>query len=155
MSSHSGRYIGNDWDDDWDDPDPEDATDTAGDGADGADTPAAAEDEWSLQTVGRAATPTGSIEVQTTLNGLPTAIRIERTEMDGSAARLAKTILLLCRQAGVRAGARQRAELLAGGHTLEAVSYTGLPGEREVAAIDRAVDDFFDEDETGTWLRRV
>ncbi len=111
--------------------------------------------DHSLVTVGRAATPTGSIEVQTTLSGLPTAIHIERSEMDGSAATLAKTILLLCKQAGTRAGANQRASLLRDGHTLEAVSYTGLPGEREAAEIDRAVDEYFEGRDTGTWLRRV
>ncbi|MCP2175143.1 hypothetical protein LX13_000950 [Williamsia maris] len=147
------RYI--DSDDNWDDDDwgdestPEDAASDDASDTDGD------EPEHSLTTVGRAATPTGSIEVRTTLNGLPTSIHIERSEMDGSAAKLAKTILLLCKQAGTRAGATQRAALLRDGHTLEAVSYTGLPGEREAAEMDRHVDEYFEGDETGTWLRRV
>ncbi|MGU3292781.1 hypothetical protein [Williamsia sp. M5A3_1d] len=157
MTRHTGHSSPDPYWDEWDDePDDEQAQDEhAASTDDDADSTSTPDGEHSLETVGRAATPTGSIEVRTTLGGLPTAIHLERSEMDKPAATLAKTILLLCRQAGVRAGARQRAALLADGHTLEAVSYTGLPGDREVAAIDRTVDDFFDEDETGTWMRRV
>ncbi|MBJ7290829.1 hypothetical protein [Williamsia sp.] len=147
------RYI--DSDDDWDDDDWGDEASPDAQATDAAAGEDESEPEHSLTTVGRAATPTGSIEVRTTLNGLPTSIHIERSEMDGSAAKLAKTILLLCKQAGTRAGATQRAALLRDGHTLEAVSYTGLPGEREAAEMDRRVDEYFEGDETGTWLRRV
>ncbi|GAA1910098.1 hypothetical protein [Williamsia serinedens] len=146
------RYIDpDDFDDDpWEDDD-EDA-DTATVTADEAGPP---ETEVALPTVGRASTPTGSVEVRTTMQGLPTAIHIEASEMDRSATRMARTILLLCRQAGARAGAAHRAELLAQGHPLEAVSYLQLPSDRDAAAIDREVDDFFDDEDTSTWMRRA
>ena len=156
VGCHHGRvdrYI--DSDDDWDDDDWGDEPTAADPASNTSPTTDDADTEHSLTSVGRAATPTGSVEVRTTLNGLPTSIHIERSEMDGSAAKLAKTILLLCKQAGTRAGATQRAALLRDGHTLEAVSYTGLPGEREAAEVDREVDEYFEGDETGTWMRRV
>jgi hypothetical protein len=145
------RYIDpDDLDDDpWDDvaePDPATAP---------ADESDPSETEVALPTVGRASTPTGSVEVRTTMQGLPTAVHIEPSEMDRSATRLARTILLLCRQAGARAGAAHRAELLAQGHPLEAVSYLQLPSERDAAAVDREADDFFDEEDTSTWMRRA
>lgn len=146
------RYIDPDdldddpWDEDVDEPD------TATARSDETDP---SETEVALPTVGRASTPTGSIEVRTTMQGLPTAIHIEASEMDRSAGRLARTILLLCRQAGARAGAAHRAELLAQGHPLEAVSYLQLPSERDAAAVDREADDFFDDEDTSTWMRRA
>jgi len=145
------RYIDPaDFDDDpWDD-DPVDQQEAPDEQADDADDGAVA-----LPTVGHASTPTGSVEVRTTMQGLPTSVHIEASEMDRSAARLARTILLLCRQAGARSGAAHRAELLAQGHPLEAVSYLGLPSDRDAAAVDREVDDFFDDEETSTWMRRA
>ncbi|WP_299573706.1 hypothetical protein [uncultured Williamsia sp.] len=145
------RYIDpDDLDDDpWDDEVAPPASDDAGDDAQPA------EGDVALPTVGRAATPTGSVEVRTTMQGLPTAIHIEPSEMDRSATRLSRTILLLCRQAGARAGAAHRAALLAQGHPLEAVSYLRLPSERDAAAVDREVDDFFDDEEPSTWMRRA
>ena len=145
------RYIDpDDLDDDpWDDEVDPAPSDDAGEDGEPSDT------EVALPTVGRASTPTGSVEVRTTMQGLPTAIHIEASEMDRSAARLSRTILLLCRQAGARAGAAHRAELLAQGHPLEAVSYLNLPSDRDAAAVDREVDDFFDDEEPGTWMRRA
>jgi hypothetical protein len=143
------RYQGDDYDD-YDEFDDEPVEPDEPDAADGQD-----DEPYALTTVGRAATPTGSIEVRTTMQGLPTSIHIESSEMERSASRLAKTILLLCKQAGARAGAAHRSELLAQGHPLEAVSYLNLPSERDVAAADRAVDDFFDDEETSTWMRRA
>ncbi|MCP2192973.1 hypothetical protein LX14_000663 [Williamsia deligens] len=160
MQCHHGRVRRHpepDWypDDDWDDDPQADekagASDSDSDGTDGP----AGDEEVALPTVGRAATPTGSVEVRTTMQGLPTSIHIEPSEMDRSATRLARTILLLCRQAGARAGAAHRAELLAQGHPLEAVSYLQLPTDRDVAALDRQVDDFFDDEEPSTWMRRA
>ncbi|MEH3154389.1 MAG: hypothetical protein PGN29_03245 [Gordonia paraffinivorans] len=150
------RYIDpDDLDDDpWDDDvhEPDAATIPADDDPLEADP---LEAEVALPTVGRASTPTGSIDVRTTMQGLPTAIHIEASEMDLSASRLARTILLLCRQAGTRAGAAHRSELLAQGHPLEAVSYLQLPSDRDAAAVDREVDDFFDDEDTSTWMRRA
>lgn len=150
------RYIDPDdldddpWDDDpWDDEVDATPADDAGENTEQSDTDVA------LPTVGRASTPTGSVEVRTTMQGLPTAVHIEASEMERSAARLSRTILLLCRQAGARAGAAHRAELLAQGHPLEAVSYLRLPSERDAAAVDREVDDFFDDEEPSTWMRRA
>ncbi|MGJ0120366.1 hypothetical protein ACQ7HM_14280 [Williamsia sp. MIQD14] len=130
-------------------------------GSDGAvgdgdpETAASASAEYALQTVGRAATPSGSIEVRTTEQGLPTAIKIERSEMDKPADALARTILLLCQQAGKRAAAAHRRQLLADGHPLEAVSYLNLPTEREAADFDLHVDSYLDDSEPDTWMRRV
>ncbi|MGZ8178588.1 DUF2694 family protein [Williamsia sp. SKLECPSW1] len=136
---------------DWDDDEPEDSQAEA-DAEASADQPGG---EHSLQTVGRAATPSGSVEVRTTQQGLPTAIHIERSEMDKSATSLARTILLLCRQASNRAGAEARRQLLAEGHSLEAVSYLNLPTERDVTAADLALDAHLEESEPDTWMRRV
>lgn len=145
------RYIDpDDLDDDpWDDEVDPSPIDGDGEDQEPSDTDVA------LPTVGRASTPTGSVEVRTTMQGLPTAIHIEPSEMDRSATRLSRTILLLCRQAGARAGAAHRAALLAQGHPLEAVSYLRLPSDRDAAAVDREVDDFFDDEEPGTWMRRA
>ncbi|WP_052689038.1 DUF2694 family protein [Williamsia herbipolensis] len=111
--------------------------------------------EHSLPTVGLAATPSGSIEVRTTEQGLPTSIRIERSEMDKPADTLARTILLLCQQAGKRAAAAHRAQLLADGHPLEAVSYLNLPTDRDAADFDLYVDSQLGDSEPDTWMRRV
>ncbi|MBT0568569.1 DUF2694 domain-containing protein [Williamsia sp. CHRR-6] len=112
-------------------------------------------EEWSLKTVGRATNPTGSVEVRTTEQGLPTAIRIEKSEMDKPAATLARTILLLCQQAGKRAAAAHRKQLLAEGHSIETLSYLDLPTEREAADFDLYVDSQIGDSEPDTWMRRV
>ncbi|WP_124247491.1 hypothetical protein [Gordonia sp. X0973] len=107
--------------------------------------------EWMVPTVGRAATRSGSIVVETTEQGLPRAITIEASEMDQPAAVLAKRIVGLCRQAALTAGLRRREQLVAAGVDSATLSYMGLPTADDV----RAAEDESDDEPPETWLRRV
>lgn len=112
---------------------------------------ASSNSEWSLPTVGRAATRSGSIVVETTEQGLPRAITIEASEMDQPASALARRILRLCQQSALQAGLRRREQLVAAGVDSQTLSYLGLPTADDVLAAEDESDDAPPE----TWMRRA
>lgn len=109
----------------------------------------------SLPTVGHASSPSGGIVVATTEQGLPTSIRLERSEMDKPAQTLARDILALCRLAGRRAAAARREEMIAAGVGSEALSYLNLPTTRDVLEEEARLDEDMGADEPTTWMRRA
>lgn len=94
------------------------------------------------------------ISVETTEQGLPTALRVEPSELRRDPDELAGKILRLCRQAADRAGLARRAELEAAGLSSDVLALTGLPRPEDVA--DREwVDEEEHEVEPQSWLRSV
>lgn len=107
--------------------------------------------EWSLPTVGRAASRSGSIIVETTEQGLPRSVTIESSEMEQPASSLARQILALCRQSALRAGVNRREQLVAAGVDAGTLSYLNLPTAADLLAAEDETDDVAPD----TWMRRV
>ncbi|WP_406270385.1 hypothetical protein OH799_28625 [Nocardia sp. NBC_00881] len=96
----------------------------------------------------------GSISVETTEEGLPTGITIERDELRRTPGELAREILSLCRQSANRAGLARRAELEAAGLSSEMLALTGLPKPEDVAREEFVEESDYDV-EPQSWLRSV
>ena len=95
----------------------------------------------------------GAISVVTTPQGLPTHIRIERSQLEKRPDLLADEILRLCRQSAMAAGIRWRDELLEAGATRDVVDALGLPTTDDLSRAEQ----FDDEHDVtpASWLRRV
>lgn len=95
----------------------------------------------------------GGIQVQTTDQGLPTAIKIEQTELRKSPDTLAREILRLCQQSARIEGLRRREELLAAGVDPDVIAAMGLPTSSDL--IDEELVDEDEEYEITTWMHRA
>ncbi|WP_459549315.1 hypothetical protein [Nocardia sp. X0981] len=96
----------------------------------------------------------GSISIETTEQGLPIGITIERDELHRPPAELAAEIVRLCKQSANRAGLARRAELAAAGLTSDVLALTGLPKPEDVAH-QELVEEAEYEVEPQSWLRSV
>ncbi|MGO4615825.1 hypothetical protein AB4305_15765 [Nocardia sp. 2YAB30] len=100
---------------------------------------------------GAATSRAGSITVESTETGLPTAISIDRDELRRHPDEVAREIMKLTAQAANRAKLARRAELAEAGADAEIMARLGLPTVDEVAHAE------FDEEEMeyqpGSWLR--
>ncbi|OBA78768.1 hypothetical protein A9W99_23115 [Mycobacterium sp. 1164966.3] len=99
---------------------------------------------------------TGTIAVVTTERGLPTALKIDRSELGRPPQELAGEILALCQLSALRAQVAYRRELVEKGYTASVIRELGLPTEDDLA---RAEQELFGEDEDdeppATWMRSV
>ncbi|MEV6427879.1 hypothetical protein [Nocardia sp. NPDC051463] len=100
------------------------------------------------------ASKSGSISVETTEQGLPIGIKVERDELRRPPAELAAEIVRLCRQSANRAGLARRAELEKAGLTADVLALTGLPKPEDVAR-QELVEEAEYEVEPQSWLRSV
>lgn len=99
---------------------------------------------------------TGTIAVVTTERGLPTALKIDRTELARPPHELAGEILALCKLSALRAQVAYRRELEAKGFTASVIRELGLPTDDELAhAEDELFDEEDDEEPPATWMRSV
>ncbi|MFD0365952.1 hypothetical protein ACFQZZ_31320 [Nocardia sp. GCM10030253] len=96
----------------------------------------------------------GSISVETTEQGLPIAVSVERAELRRDPKELAGEILRLCKQAANRAGLARRAELEAAGLHGDVLALTGLPKPEDVARQELVEEQEY-EVEPGSWLRSI
>ncbi|WP_081287656.1 hypothetical protein [Mycobacterium asiaticum] len=98
---------------------------------------------------------TGTIAVVTTERGLPTALKIDRSELARPPQELASEILALCQLSATRAQVAYRRELVGRGFTASVIRELGLPSEEDLAEAEQAL--FGDEDDDGpsTWMRSV
>ena len=101
-----------------------------------------------------AASRSGSISVETTEQGLPVGIAIERGELRRPPAELAAEIVRLCKQSANRAGLARRAELRAAGLSSDVLALTGLPKPEDVAR-QELIEESEYEVEPQSWLRSV
>ncbi|MGV9857450.1 hypothetical protein ACWDTD_02230 [Gordonia sp. NPDC003425] len=95
----------------------------------------------------------GTLAVVTTPQGLPTTVRIDRSELKKSPQVLADEILRLCRRSAMVAGLRWREELVAAGAPSEVIDTLGLPTADALAHAEQSDDEI--EDAPSSWLRRV
>ncbi|MFV8320477.1 hypothetical protein [Mycobacterium sp. 23] len=99
---------------------------------------------------------TGTIAVVTTERGLPTALKLDRSELARPPQELANEILALCKLSALRAQVAFRRELSGNGYTASTLREIGLPTEEDLA---RAEADLFGDDDDGelpaTWMRSV
>lgn len=99
---------------------------------------------------------TGTIAVVTTERGLPTALKIDRSELRRPPQDLAGEILALCQLSALRAQFAYRRDLADQGYPASVIRELGLPTEEDLA---RAEQELFGEDEDdeppATWMRSV
>lgn len=100
---------------------------------------------------------TGTIAVVTTERGLPTALKIDRSELAKPPQELAGEILALCKLSALRSQVAYRRDLEAKGFTASVIRELGLPTDDDLA---RAEHELFDEEEDeneppATWMRSV
>lgn len=96
----------------------------------------------------------GSISIETTEQGLPIGLTIERDELRRPPGELAAEIVRLCKQSANRAGLARRAELAAAGLTSDVLALTGLPKPEDVARQELVEEAEYDV-EPQSWLRSV
>lgn len=101
-----------------------------------------------------AASRSGSISVETTEQGLPIGITVERDELRRPPGELAAEILRLCKQSANRAGLARREQLQAAGLTSDVLALTGLPKPEDVARQELVEEAEYDV-EPQSWLRSV
>lgn len=95
----------------------------------------------------------GGISVVTTPQGLPTRVRIERSQLTKQPQALADEILRVCRQSAMAAGIRWREELLDAGAPRDVVDAMGLPTAEDLARVEYRDDEH--DDAPASWLRRA
>lgn len=101
-----------------------------------------------------AASRSGAISVETTEQGLPLGITVEREELRRPPGELAAEILRLCKQSANRAGLARREQLQAAGLTGDVLALTGLPKPEDVARQELIEETEYDV-EPQSWLRSV
>jgi hypothetical protein len=99
---------------------------------------------------------TGTIAVVTTERGLPTALKLDHSELGRPPQELASEILALCQLSAMRAQVAYRRDLVAKGFTPSVIHELGLPTEDDLARAEEALfgDDEADEP-PATWMRSV
>ena len=95
----------------------------------------------------------GAITVVTTPQGLPTRVRIDRSQLEKRPDVLADEILRLCRQSAMAAGIRWRDELLEAGASRDVVDAMGLPTADDLSHAEQLDDER--DDVPASWMRRV
>ncbi|OBK28306.1 hypothetical protein A5634_20580 [Mycobacterium asiaticum] len=98
---------------------------------------------------------TGTIAVVTTERGLPTALKLDRSELARPPQELASEILALCKLSALRAQVAFRRELVSKGFTASSLREIRLPTEEDLA---RAEEELYGEDQDeppATWMRSV
>jgi hypothetical protein len=99
---------------------------------------------------------TGTIAVVTTERGLPTALKLDKSELGRPPQDLANEILALCQLSALRAQVAYRRELEDKGFSGTVIRELGLPTDEDLA---NAEAELFPEDEDdeppATWMRSV
>lgn len=99
---------------------------------------------------------TGTIAVVTTERGLPTALKIDKSELGRPPQELAGEILALCRLSALRAQVAYRRELEAKGFSATVIRELGLPTDQDLADAEAELYPEDDDDEPpATWMRSV
>jgi hypothetical protein len=98
---------------------------------------------------------TGTIAVVTTERGLPTALKLDRSELARPPQELANDILALCKLSALRAQVAFRRELAAKGYTTATLRQIGLPTEEDLALVEEELFGRDDADPPATWMRQV
>jgi hypothetical protein len=99
---------------------------------------------------------TGTITVATTERGLPTALRIDRSELARPPQELASEILGLCQLSAMRTQIAYRRQLVSKGFTSSVIREIGLPTEEDLADAEEALFGAEEDDEPpATWMRSV
>ncbi|PYE14257.1 hypothetical protein DFR67_11351 [Williamsia limnetica] len=96
---------------------------------------------------------TGTITVVTTDQGLPTAVRLEPTELRKDPAVLAAEVLRLCQQAAMHAGVARREELRAHGVSADIIDQMKLPRADDLARAEHHDD--AEASAPSSWMRSV
>lgn len=98
---------------------------------------------------------TGTIAVVTTERGLPTALKLDRSELARPPQELADEILALCQLSALRAQVAFRRELAGKGYTPSTLRQIGLPTEEDLARAEEELFGEDDDDPPATWMRSV
>lgn len=97
----------------------------------------------------------GTIAVITTECGLPTALKLDRSELARPPQELANEILALCKLSALRAQVAFRRDLAGKGYTSSTLRQMGLPAEEELTRAEAELFGEDDEDPPATWMRSV
>src|SRR3712207_671316 len=99
---------------------------------------------------------TGTIAVVTTERGLPTALRIDRSELARPPHELASEILALCKLSALRAQVAYRNGLAGKGIAPSVIPELGLPTDEDLATAEAELFGEDDDDEPpATWMRSL
>jgi hypothetical protein len=98
----------------------------------------------------------GTIAVVTTERGLPTALRIDRSELARPPQELASEILSLCQLSAMRTQVAYRRQLVGKGFTPSVIREIGLPTEEDLARAEEALFGAEEDDEPpATWMTSI
>jgi len=97
----------------------------------------------------------GTIAVVTTERGLPTALKIDRSELARPPQELASEILALCKYSALRAQVAFRQELAGKGFTSSSLREIGLPTDDDLARAEQQLFGEDDDEPPATWMRSV
>lgn len=91
----------------------------------------------------------------TTERGLPTALKIDPSELKRQPQELANEILALCQLSAMRAQVAYRRNLVSKGVTPSVIREIGLPSEEELSKAEEELFGDDDEELPATWMRTV
>lgn len=97
----------------------------------------------------------GTIAVVTTERGLPTALKLDRSELARPPQELANEILALCKLSALRAQVAFRQELSGKGYAASTLREIGLPTEDDLARAEEELFGEDDDDRPATWMRPI
>lgn len=98
---------------------------------------------------------TGTIAVVTTERGLPTALKIDKSELGRPPQDLAGEILALCQLSALRAQVAYRRELEGKGFSASVIRELGLPTDDDLAKAEQELFPEDDDEPPATWMRSV
>ncbi len=98
---------------------------------------------------------TGTIAVVTTERGLPTALKLDRSELARPPQELADEILSLCKLSALRAQVAFRRDLAGKGYTASTLRQMGLPTEEDLTRLEEELFGHDDDDPPATWMGSV
>ena len=98
---------------------------------------------------------TGTISVVTTERGLPTALKLDPSELKRQPQELANEILALCQLSALRAQVAYRRDLATKGVTPSVIRELGLPAEEDLAKAEEEMYGGDDGELPATWMRSV
>lgn len=97
----------------------------------------------------------GTLVVKTTARGLPTAIKIDKSELKKPPQQLAADILALCKLAAMRLQVAKRRELVEQGKSITVIRALRLATEEELASAEEEFLGDEDIELPATWMRSV
>jgi hypothetical protein len=104
---------------------------------------------------GMSRSASGGIQIRVTERGLPTAIKLDRSELSKDPTQLAQELFILCRVTAMRAQVARRRDLVARGVDSAVIRGLNLSTEEELVDAEKKLEDDDADSAPDSWMRPV